>query len=78
MPADVELHMSSRWISMNIVMLDERTVVVEEHERDLIDAFKRWGFDPVPCSFLNFNRFGGSFHCATLDVRRRGALRSYL
>jgi glycine amidinotransferase len=59
-------------------MLDERRVVVEEHEVDLIRAFKRWGFDPVPRGFLNFNRFGGSFHCATLDVRRRGGLRSYV
>jgi glycine amidinotransferase len=77
MPAGVDLHMSSRWISMNILMLDERRVIVEEHEHDLIQAFERWGFDPVPCSFLHFNRFGGSFHCATLDVRRRGELRSY-
>jgi glycine amidinotransferase len=78
LPPEVELRMSSRWISMNILMLDERRVVVEEHEVDLIRAFERWGFEPLPCSFLSFNRFGGSFHCATLDVRRRGELRSYV
>jgi glycine amidinotransferase len=42
-----------------------------------IAAFKNWGFTPVPCAFLSFGPFGGSFHCATLDVRRRGALQSY-
>mgnify|MGYP003298904831 CR=1 FL=1 len=42
-------------------------------------AFKKnWGFTPIPCSFRNFNSFGGSFHCATLDVRRRGKLESYI
>ncbi|HEX4418746.1 MAG TPA: hypothetical protein VH165_12635 [Kofleriaceae bacterium] len=77
MPASVPLHMSSRWISMNVLMLDTRRVLVEQHEETLIEAMKRWGFTPIPCPFLNFNRFGGSFHCATLDVRRRGRLESY-
>ena len=27
--------------------------------------------------FLSYGPFGGSFHCATLDVRRRGTLQSY-
>jgi glycine amidinotransferase len=26
---------------------------------------------------LHYAAFGGSFHCATLDVRRRGGLQSY-
>jgi glycine amidinotransferase len=39
---------------------------------------KKWGFTPIPCNFRHFNSFGGSFHCATLDVRRRGKLESYL
>jgi glycine amidinotransferase len=76
-PENIVMHMSSRWISMNIVMLDEKRVVVEENEKELAALFKRWGFEPIPCRFVNFNRFGGSFHCATLDVRRRGPLQSY-
>ena len=43
----------------------------------LFKKFKDWGFEPIPCSFRNFNFFGGSFHCATTDVRRRGGLESY-
>jgi glycine amidinotransferase len=27
--------------------------------------------------FLHYAAFGGAFHCATLDVRRRGTLQSY-
>jgi glycine amidinotransferase len=71
------LYMTSKWINMNIIMLDTERVVVERQEESIIQAFKDWGFKPIPCSFQNFNTFGGSFHCATLDVRRRGELTSY-
>ncbi|MFI6576651.1 serine/threonine protein kinase [Nocardiopsis sp. NPDC050513] len=72
------LYMTSKWINMNILMLDEQRVVVERQDEPVIEAMKRWGFTPIPCDFRNFNSFGGSFHCATLDVRRRGELESYL
>lgn len=71
------LYMCSRWVSMNVLMLDEERVVVERQEEPLIRMFRDWGLKPIPCSFTNFYAFGGSFHCATLDVRRRGELKSY-
>lgn len=77
MSVDHTLYMTSRWINMNIIMLDEERVMVEKQEESIIQAFKDWGFKPIPCSFQNFNTFGGSFHCATLDVRRKGTLQSY-
>jgi len=43
----------------------------------MLKALKGWGFDPIPLEFLHFAPFGGSFHCATLDVRRQGSLESY-
>lgn len=67
----------SDWMSMNVLMLDPKRVVVEERQRPLIEALGEWGFEPVPCRFESYYAFGGSFHCATLDVRRRGALESY-
>jgi glycine amidinotransferase len=71
------MYMSSRWISMNILMLDEERILVERSERAFMRLLRDWGFKPIPCSFTGFYAFGGSFHCATLDVRRRGELRSY-
>ena len=62
---------------MNVLMLDEERVVVADHEETLICSLREWGFRPIPCPFQNFYRLGGSIHCATLDVRRRGTLRSY-
>ncbi len=69
--------MCSEWISVNVLMLDEKRVVVEENQPSIIKAMKDWGFEPIPCAFLHYSPFGGSFHCATLDVRRRGTLQSY-
>jgi glycine amidinotransferase len=70
--------MTSKWINMNMLSLDEERVVVEKDDAPMIAALKSWGFKPIPVAFRNFNSFGGSFHCATADVRRRGTLRSYL
>lgn len=71
------LYMTSKWTNMNILMLDQERVIVERQDEPMISAMKKFGFKPIPCSFRNFNSFGGSFHCATLDVRRRGTLESY-
>ncbi|MCA1575873.1 MAG: amidinotransferase [Acidobacteria bacterium] len=77
-PDEHTLYMTSKWINMNILSLDEQRVMVERQDEPMIAALKEWGFKPIPCNFRNFNTFGGSFHCATLDVRRRGKLESYL
>ena len=69
--------MCSRWLSINVLMLDEKRVIVERLQESLIKCLKDWGFTPIPCSFANYAPFGGSFHCATLDVRRKGELQSY-
>lgn len=71
------LGMLSSWISVNVLMLDEERVIVEKSQEPLIKALKDWGFKPIPCSFKHFYPFAGAFHCATLDVRRRGELKSY-
>jgi glycine amidinotransferase len=69
--------MCSKWISLNVLMLDKKRVVVEKTQTSMIKALKDWGFEPIPCPFRNFATFGGSFHCATLDIRRTGELQSY-
>lgn len=69
--------MISRWSSLNVLMLDPEHVVVERAQEPLLKALEQWGFTPVPCSFEQYTVFGGSFHCATLDIRRKGELESY-
>jgi glycine amidinotransferase len=67
----------SSWTSINVLMLDDKRVIVEGSQPTLTAALRDWGFTPIACSFLHYWPFGGSFHCATLDIRRRGSLQSY-
>jgi glycine amidinotransferase len=76
-PKDDPGYLSFLWLSMNVLSLDEKRIIVEENEAPLIEALKGWGFEPIPCAFRENYRFGGSFHCATVDIRRRGTLQSY-
>ena len=68
---------SFRWLSMNVLNLDEERIIVEASEEPTIKQLRNWGFKPIPCGFRKLYRYGGSFHCATVDVRRRGELQSY-
>jgi glycine amidinotransferase len=77
MPEGHPMYNSSNWISMNVLMLDEERVIVSKGEDTLIKSLSDWGFKPIPCSFWNFAAIGGGFHCATVDIRRRGELESY-
>ena len=71
------LRLISDWAGVNVLMLDEQRIVVEKNQEPLIKSLKEWGFKPIPCSFEAYYPFLGSFHCATLDIRRRGELQSY-
>ena len=66
-----------QWESLNVLSLDEKRVIVEKSEEAFIRQLKNWGFTPIPVAFRHFYPFGGSFHNATCDVRRRGTLQSY-
>ncbi len=62
---------------MNFVMLDEKRVIVNREVERFIRTLKDWGFKPIPCNFYDFETIGGGFHCASVDIRRRGELKSY-
>ncbi|MFI9273267.1 amidinotransferase [Kitasatospora sp. NPDC052896] len=67
-----------KWLNMNVLMIDEKRVIAERHHTGMLRALEKWGFEPIPCDLLHYAPFGGSFHCATLDIRRRGTLESYV
>jgi N-dimethylarginine dimethylaminohydrolase len=68
---------SSNWIAMNVLSVDEKRVIVEAQQSDLIGLLEKNGFEPIPVRYRHGRTFGGSFHCISLDVRRRGELQSY-
>jgi len=69
--------MASRWLSVNVLSIDEKRVIVEKDQVSLMRLLERHGFEPIPCAFASYAPFGGSFHCATLDIRRRGERQCY-
>ena len=67
----------SSWISMNVLMLDPHTAVVEAGEAPMIALLRSLDCDVIPCAFERVYPFGGGFHCCTTDIRRRGEVQSY-
>ncbi len=67
----------SNWISMNVICLDENRVIVEEKEELMIKLLESLGSEVITCPFSDVYKFGGGFHCCTVDIRRRGGLKSY-
>ncbi len=73
----VAFNMCSDWIGMNVLMLDPERVIVESREQPLIDQLRKWGFETIPVDLSACHPLGGGAHCCTLDIRRRGTLKSY-
>ncbi|WP_030760072.1 amidinotransferase [Streptomyces sp. NRRL F-2664] len=69
--------MCGKWLNMNVLAVGGGRVIADRHHTGMLRALEGWGFEPVPCDLLHYAPFGGSFHCATLDIRRRGTLESY-
>ncbi|GKW40919.1 hypothetical protein LOZ86_08345 [Pectobacterium parvum] len=69
---------ASVWISMNVLSIDEKTVIVEKNQHKLAELLDRCGMEIIPASFRHGRTVGGGFHCCSLDVRRQGSSESYV
>ena len=65
-------YMTSGWLLMNVLSLDNNRVIVEAGDVEFADFIRKLGMEPIPCSFQHVNSIGGSFHCATVDLVRHG------
>ena len=62
---------ASKWIAMNMLVLDPETVIVDAAQDQLIKILKSYKFDPIPLTLSHSRTLGGGFHCVTLDTKRR-------
>ncbi|HEX4960458.1 MAG TPA: glycine amidinotransferase [Thermoanaerobaculia bacterium] len=69
--------LASQNIGMNVLSLNEREVVVQDIQVELIQSLEQAGFTPIPCRWRHGRTLGGGFHCVTLDIRRRSVLEDY-
>ncbi len=67
----------SVWLSMNLLMLDPKTVCVEASETAQMEQLDKLGFEVIPIPFWDMAAFGGGLHCATADVYREGTCGDY-
>ena len=68
---------SSVWLSMNCLVVDHKTVVVEASETRQMEQMDKLGMNVIPLDFRDAYPFGGGLHCATGDVLREGDCQDY-
>jgi glycine amidinotransferase len=68
---------SSVWLSMNVLVLDPKTVCAEASEVYQMEQLDKLGFEVIPVPFRDAYAFGGGLHCATGDVYREGDCQDY-
>ena len=68
---------SSVWLSMNVLVLDHKTICVEASEHNTMEQMDKLGFEVVPVPFRDAYPFGGGLHCSTADVYREGTCEDY-
>ena len=70
-----DLMLTSKYIDLNVLSLDEETVLVNSLFPELVKTLERHGFTAVPVRHRHRRLFGGGFHCFTLDTVRAGSAR---
>ena len=68
---------SSTWLSMNVLVLDPKTVCVEKSEIYQAEQLDKLGMEVIPVELRDAYAFGGGLHCCTADVYREGELKDY-
>ena len=67
----------SIWLSINLLVLDPKTVCVEASETAQMEQLDKLGFEVIPVPFYDVAPFGGGLHCSTTDIYREGACEDY-
>jgi N-dimethylarginine dimethylaminohydrolase len=62
---------ASKWIGINMLSIDPRTVIVDALQEDLIIVLEdHFGMQVIPLELRHSRTLGGGFHCVTLDLHR--------
>jgi glycine amidinotransferase/scyllo-inosamine-4-phosphate amidinotransferase 1 len=62
---------ASKWIAMNMLVVDQDTVIVDKKQTDLIKILESYKFTVIPLELRHSRTLGGGFHCVTLDLLRQ-------
>ena len=71
------LILTSKYIDLNVLSIDENRVVVNSLFPELIETLEKHKMTPIPVRHRHRRLFGGGFHCFTLDTVREGTNEDY-
>ena len=61
---------ASKWIAMNMLVVDPHTVICNQNQTELIQTLRAYQFEVIPLELRHSRTLGGGFHCVTLDLER--------
>lgn len=61
---------ASVWVGINLLSVDENTVIVDNRQTELIKELKKYKIDALDCKIRHSRTLGGSFHCVTTEMLR--------
>jgi N-dimethylarginine dimethylaminohydrolase len=61
---------ASLWVGINLLSVDENTVIVDNRQTELIKELKKYKIDALDCQIRHSRTLGGSFHCVTTETLR--------
>ena len=65
-----KIERASVWVGINLLSIDENTVIVDNRQTELIKELKKYNIDALDCKLRHSRTLGGSFHCVTADMTR--------
>ena len=75
---DIDIRLaSSRGMDVNVLSLDENTVLVTDRAIGVADILDKNGFNVIPIKLEHGEIFAGGIHCSTLDLVRDDEYISY-
>jgi hypothetical protein len=63
---------------VNMLSINESTILVNNYNRDLFAFFKQHGIEPVIVNFRHRFFWDGGIHCVTSDLYREGSAENYV
>lgn len=61
---------ASKWIALNVLVVDPHTVICDADQPELIKTLQSYKFTVIPQRLRHSRTLGGGFHCVTLDLWR--------
>lgn len=75
---DIDIRLaSSRGMDVNVLSLDENTVVTTDRAYGVNDLLEKHGFNVIPVKLEHGEIFAGGIHCSTLDLVREDEYINY-